>query len=151
MSTVGRIVERIGRIGADPTDDEDQRRRKRYLAASAVLVLPAGIVWGLLYLATGERVAAAIPIGYSVLSSASLVAFARWHDFRAFRAFQLLFILLLPFLLQVALGGFVPASAVILWSLLCPFGALIFADVRSAARWFALFALLVVVSPFVGT
>ena len=150
MTALKRALERIGRIGADPADDEDLARRKRYLTASAVLVLPAGIVWGLLYLATGELVAAAIPMGYSVLSAASVAAFARWRDFRAFRAFQLLFILLLPFLLQIALGGFVPASAVILWSLLCPFGALIFADVRSAARWFALFVILVVLSPFVG-
>ncbi len=70
---------------------------------------------------------------------------------RQVRALQLLFILLLPFLLQVALGGFVPASAVVIWSLLCPFGALVFDDARSAMRWFAIFLLLVAVSPFLAT
>jgi guanylate cyclase len=40
---------------------------------------------------------------------------------------------------------------VILWSLLCPFGALVFDEVRSAVRWFALFLGLVAISPFFGT
>jgi len=57
-------------------------------------------------------------------------------------------ILLLPFLLQIALGGFINSSAVILWSLICPMSALIFAGPRQAARWFAFYLLLVVVSGF---
>jgi len=113
-------------------------------------VLPAGIIWGLIYLAAGEPVAASIPLVYTLVSAVSIAAFARSRAFRAFRALQLLFILLLPFLLQISLGGFVPASAVILWSLLSPFGALIFTDGRSAARWFALFIGLVAISPFIG-
>ena len=151
MSRLRGMFERIGRLGADPRDDDELRRRKQYLVASAVLVLPAGVIWGLMYVAFGERTAGAIPLGYSVLSAISIVAFARTRAFRAFRTVQLFFILMLPFLLQIALGGFVPASAVILWSLLCPFGALVFDGVRGAARWFALFVLLVALSPFLGT
>jgi guanylate cyclase len=143
--------ERIGRLGSDPADSDDVRRKKRYLVASAVLVLPAGLIWGLIYFAFGEPVAGAIPLGYSVFSAVSIAAFARTRSFGVFRALQLLFILLLPFLLQIALGGFVPASAVVVWSLLCPFGALVFHDVRNATRWFVLFVVLVALSPFVGT
>ncbi|HEV2251027.1 MAG TPA: adenylate/guanylate cyclase domain-containing protein [Candidatus Limnocylindria bacterium] len=151
MRTLAAIIDLIGRIGADPRDGDDVRRKKRYLAAAAVFVVPAGVIWGLIYVAFGEPAAGAIPLGYSVISTISIVAFARTRSFGAFRTLQLLFILLLPFVLQLALGGFVPASAVILWSLLSPFGALVFDDVRSAVRWFALFVLLVFVSPFLGT
>lgn len=151
MRTVVDAFEWTGRLGSDPGDGDDVRRKKRYLVASAALVLPAGIIWGLIYFAFGEPIAGAIPLGYSLFSAVSIVAFARTRSFGAFRTLQLLFILLLPFLLQISLGGFVPASAVVLWSLLCPFGALVFDDVRSAVRWFALFVVLVWVAPFLGT
>ena len=150
MHWLSRLLDAIGRIGEDPSNTEDLRLKTRYLTASAVFVLPAGIIWGLIYLAAGEPVAASIPLVYTLVSAASIAAFARSRAFRVFRASQLLFILLLPFLLQISLGGFVPASAVILWSLLSPFGALIFTDGRSAARWFALFIGLVAISPFIG-
>lgn len=152
LGRIGRInwINWIGRLGADPSDSDELRRKKRYLAACAVLVLPAGVIWGLMYLAFGAPAAGAIPIGYSVVSAISILLFARTRAFAAFRTAQLLLILLLPFLLQIALGGFVPASAVVLWSLLCPFGALVFDDVRAAARWFAAFVLLVALSPFIG-
>ena len=150
-SLAGGVLEGIGRLGADPTDDDDRRRKKRFLVTAAVLVVPAGFLWGLMYIAYGEPVAGSIPLGFSVFSTISILMFARTRSFGAFRSSQLLFILLLPFLLQLTLGGFVAASAVIVWSLLCPFGALVFDDVRSAVRWFALFLVLVAISPFLGT
>ena len=142
----------IGRLGSDPADSDDVRRKKRYLVVAALLgLMPAGLIWGLVYFAFGEPVAGAIPFGYGVFSAVSIAVFARTGSFSVFRALQLLFVLLLPFLLQVALGGFVPGSAVVLWSLLCPFGALVFDDVRNAIRWFALFVGLVALSPFLAT
>ena len=54
----------------------------------------------------------------------TLVVFARTKDFRFFRASQLVLMLLLPFLLQLSLGGYVASSAVSLWALVavlrCP-------------------------------
>ena len=55
-------------------------------------------------------------------------------------------ILLLPFLLQIALGGYINASAVIIWSLICPLGALVFDDPRHAPYWFLGYLALVVIS-----
>lgn len=56
---------------------------------------------------------------------------------------------MLPFLLQLSLGGFVGSSAVILWALLCPLGALLFDAPHRAPRWFAAFAAIIAVSGFV--
>ena len=143
-----RLLDQLGSIGADPRDDDELKVRKRFLVLCSIVVLPPAVLWGLFYLAYGEPLAAAIPLGYSAISSLSIVLFALRREFRVLRAVQLLLILALPFLLQEMLGGFVPSSAVILWSMLCPFGALVFSDVRAASRWFALFVLLVCVSAF---
>jgi guanylate cyclase len=55
---------------------------------------------------------------------------------------------LLPFLLQIALGGFIESSAVVLWSLIAPMGALIFEGPRKSAGWFAAFLAIVILSGF---
>jgi guanylate cyclase len=59
---------------------------------------------------------------------------------------QLVLILLLPFLLMLALGGFVSGSAVILWSILSPLAALIFEEPRRAPAWWLAYVGLVVMA-----
>src|SRR5713101_1438706 len=141
-----RLLTELGSIGADPRDEAELKVRKRFLVLCSIFVLPPSVLWGLFYLANGEPLAAAIPLGYVVISALSIAVFARRREFRELRAVQLSLILALPFLLQETLGGFVPSSAVILWSMLCPFFALVFSNVRAASRWFGLFVVLVAVS-----
>jgi adenylate cyclase len=133
-------------FGADPSDDEEVRLQKTLLVAMGIAVALFAVVWGLIYFAFDERLASVIPFAYAAISAASLVTFAmtRRHEF--FRMSQLLLILILPFFLMVTLGGFVNGSAVILWSLLCPFGALLFAGYRQASLWLVVYVALVIVS-----
>ena len=49
-------------------------------------------------------------------------------------------------MLQVVLGGFVNSSGVVLWSLLSPLGALVFAAPRQAIGWLMAYLLSVIVS-----
>lgn len=92
----------IGRIGADPADDEDLRLRKRYLVGVSVSILPFGLL-----------------------------------------------LLLLPLALHVALGGFVPSSGILLWSVLSPLAALVFTDLRQAVAWLGGFLGVLVVGALV--
>jgi len=48
----------------------------------------------------------------------------------------------------MVLGGLVNSSAVILWSLICPLGALLFSEPRHAPRWFLAYLGLLVASGF---
>jgi adenylate cyclase len=82
----------------------------------------------------------------SVVSLASVILFALTRHYPLFRNSQLVLMLLLPFLLQLALGGFVNSSAVVLWSLLAPLGALLFAAPRQAPGWFLGYLCLLVLS-----
>ena len=95
------------RIGADATDSVDVRLRKRMLLATSFTVAPAAVLWGAIYLAFDEPAAATIPWGYATLSGASIAVFGLTKRLGLFRSSELFLILLLPFTLMWALGGFV--------------------------------------------
>jgi adenylate cyclase len=134
---------RIAKIGATPTDSREEALRKETLVLSAVVITGLAVVWVVTYWALGLRLAAAIPFGYQVVSIINLVIFARTKRYQFFRASELLLSLLLPFLLQLSLGGFVPSSGVVLWSFTAPLGALLFSGPREAVRWFMAFLVVI--------
>jgi guanylate cyclase len=94
----------------------------------------------------GETLAGMIPFAYAVFSTSSIVYFGYTRKFDVFRFSQLLLILLLPFALMLALGGFVNGSVVILWGLLSPLGATLFYKQSTAPRWLFAYVFLVVIS-----
>jgi adenylate cyclase len=140
---LSRAVGWIARIGADPHDIESIRLRKSLLVVCAFPFALAAIAWGLLYVHFGEPLAGAIPLGYAAFSLISIVHFGFTRRYQFFRFSQLALILLLPFLLMTTLGGFVSGSAVIVWSVIAPMGAMLFDKPRRALRWFVAFAGLV--------
>jgi adenylate cyclase len=140
------LRERALSIGADPADSSDERFRKRLLVGIALLILPAGFLWGLLYWVVGEETVALTPWGYVAGSIVSLVIFARTRNFAFLRTSQLLLILIAPALGVITLGSLDQSSAVILWSLLAPLGAVAFDRPERAWPWFAAFVVTVVAS-----
>jgi guanylate cyclase len=128
---IRRALPLVAHIGSDPNDDDDIRLQKSLLVLCAIPFMVAGVFWGLLYVFSGEPLA-----GY----------FGWTRQYQFFRFSQLTLILLLPFFLMVALGGFVNGSAVILWALISPLGALLFDEPRHAPGWFLAFVLLLALS-----
>lgn len=142
------ILTVVARIGSDPNDNDVIRLQKSLLVVCAFPFMFAGLAWGGMYFLFHESLAGAIPFSYGIFSLLSILHFARTRQYRFFRFSQLVLILLLPFLLMVALGGFINGSAVVLWALISPLGALLFGEPRYALRWFLAFILLVVLSGF---
>lgn len=136
MNLLPRTLGFISRIGATPDETEDMRLQRNLLMLGTLMFIFAGALWGVTYMIFGEVLAGSIPFGYSVFSALSVVIFAFTRRYRFFRFSQLLLILLLPFFLMIALGGFINSSAVILWAFICPLGALLFDEPRNAPRWF---------------
>ena len=142
------LADRAVSIGSDPRDSLDLRERKALLVGVSLMVLPAGALWGALYVAFGEPGAAVLPWAYTVCSLVVLAVFSRVHSFRLLRAAELALILVVPAMLMLVLGGLAPSSGVILWSLLAPLGAVVFDSPRRAWAWFVAFiALLAVTIP----
>lgn len=145
---ISKLLSYVNQIGIDPQDSDEIRLQKRLLVVIALMILPTAVLWGGIYFVSGENLAGSIPLSYALISAVSIIAFGRTKRYQFFRFSQLLLMALLPFLLMVALGGFVNSSAVILWALLCPMGALVFSGLRSAVRWFLLYLGLVIFSGF---
>jgi guanylate cyclase len=139
----------VGRIGADPADDDEQRLRKSLLVLIALLILPISLTWWLLYLGFGAWTGW-LAFAYFWISLASIAWFARSRDVETFLQMQLLSILLLPTVSMIWLGGALPAGGVGLWAILAPLGALVFRGVRSGVRWWAAFLAIFIVCGVAG-
>jgi adenylate cyclase len=136
---IAALRERALSIGADPSDTADERFRKRLLVGVAIIILPVAFVWGCVYWAFGEELVALTPWAYTAGSALSLAVFARTRNFASLRTSQLLLILVAPALGTVMVGGLREASAVIVWSLLAPLGAVALDRPGRAWPWFAAF------------
>jgi guanylate cyclase len=110
---------------------------------AATLITTLAVVWVVTYWTLGLYLSAAIPFSYQVVSVINLIVFAKTKRYRFFRVSELGLSLVLPFLLQLSLGGFVPSSGVVLWSFTAPLGALLFSGRREAVRWFAAFLVVI--------
>ena len=76
----------------------------------------------------------AIPLSYAAFALVGLLYFTRAKRYRFFRFSELRLYLFLPAALQWSLGGFAASSAVILWGLFAPVGALMFSG-RRCPMW----------------
>lgn len=148
---IKRALSLVVNVGTDPNDSDNVRLQKSSLVLGSVMFIFAGALWGILYFIFGEWVAGTIPLSYAIVSFLSIIVFHLTRRYRFFVFSQLLLILFLPFLLMIALGGFVKSSGVILWSLICPLSALLFDKPRQALRWLVAYLGLVVVSGFLET
>lgn len=131
-------LERFARVGAVAGDPAELRMRKGLLLLVSVSLLPLSLVWGSLYLVLGSAVGFA-PYLYFVISFAAILIFRRTRDFGSLLRIEELDILLATTLSAIPLGGFAGSGGVGLWGILAPLGALVFAGLESAARWFVTF------------
>jgi class 3 adenylate cyclase len=146
MQRLPRWLQRLLELGALPSDSDELRLQKAVLVLSSTLMATLSFAWVITYASLGRWLPAAIPFAYQVATAVSIVTFARTRRYILFRRSQLCMSLLLPFALQWSLGGLENSSAVCLWGITAPLGALLFVGARQAIPWFAASAALVVFS-----
>lgn len=148
QNVLSRVEQTAERLSCSQDDPQELRLQKIILMASAVMMSFGGVVWGTICVVFSEPWAAVVPFGYAVITLINIIVFRLFGRFGAFRFTQILIGLLLPFLLLVALGGFLNSGAVVFWSLVAPVGAVLVTDRREATRWFLVFVGLIVLSGF---
>ena len=142
----GRIVRRTAAIASLPSDSPDERLRKSTLVLTSILITVFSCIWVGTYAALGLWLAALVPLVYQVASLVGLAFLARTKRYGVYRASQIGLMLVLPFLLQWSLGGFVDSGSVAIWAFFAPLAALVFYGPREAIPWFGAFLALVVFS-----
>ena len=141
-----RVVGGVGQLaelGVQSTDTSQERAAKTALTLAALLLGSFAGVWTLVYFLNGLTAAWVTTLVYQVSLLLALVHFAVTKRFAAFRLVSLSLHLVTPIAVQTALGGFHPSSAVALWSLVTPLGALLAYGSRESVRWFAAYVILV--------
>jgi adenylate cyclase len=136
----------LGGGGGAPGDPEPLRRQKALLMVGVALKVACCPMWVVGYGLPGFYLAAAAPLAYMGLSALSTARFVADRRFGPYSARQSALMLALPAAMQLALGGYGPASAVILWSLLAPLMAFLFRGARAAVPWIAAFVGLAAIS-----
>jgi len=144
------IAARFAGIGADPTNDDEERLRRALLVGIAALILPISLIWWLLYLYFGSWTGW-LAFAYFLVSAASIARFSRDRNVDRFLWIQLTSILFLPTVSMIWLGGVLPAGGVGLWAILAPLGALVFRGVASGIRWYVAFLVTFIVTGVAGS
>lgn len=126
-------------------DKEDIILQKKFLTYQTFLMGIGGIVWGLLCLFFNREWQSIIPFGYVLLSTSNIVSFHYHRDFRIAKSIQSAISLLLPFMLQIFLGGFIASGAVMLWALLALTVSVTYQSKQTVVLWFSLYAVLTVI------
>ena len=140
----------ISHIGANPNDDDDLRLQKMLFVSSVLLgAIPPAALIGLLYIVFREPLAGASLLTFSVASLVIIALFGQVRQhYDRFLFFELLLVLLGPFICMFTLGGFVKLGSIILWSLLCPLGAMVMSRRARPLLWFLAYLSLLVFSVF---
>ncbi len=144
--TKDSLLQKFIQVGHLEGDSAEEKIKKSSLLLMSFPFALAGLVWGGLYLMNGLTLPGTIPFCYGIVSLLSVGHFMISKKFKFFRFSQILLILLLPFFLQLSLGGFMPSSSVILWALISPLAAVAFYGVKRSIYWFAAFVTLVIVA-----
>jgi len=135
----------IATIGSQLEDTPDIQLKKSVLVIGSYMFVVVGVSWGIIYL-LNQELAGIIPLAYGIISFLSIVHFRITRRYEFFSISQLVLILILPFILMLALGGYINSSAVILWAFISPIGALSFAKYRQSPRWLAAYLVLLIIS-----
>ncbi len=137
---------RFTSIADKPDDDDEEKLMHRFLLITAATMSFGGLVWGTLSTVLGLSGPGLIPFGYAVITFFNLLFLAKTKNFGAARTVQVLISLLLPFLFQWSLGGFVTSGCMMVWAVLSLVAAISFERLKSATIWLVLFLVLTALS-----
>ncbi len=143
MQTLKDLSSYIDRTVAAPGDSTEDRLRKRTFTLILFFKSLCCAPWALLYAALSLSVAALLPLSYAGTMLLGIAVFFFTKNLVVFVRVSSFFMLLVPVLLQLQLGGFAASGAVMIWSILAPLAVLVFRGVGEARYWFAGFVLTV--------
>lgn len=145
---IKKIIKGLSSIADRPENTAEEKRQHSFLIYIGVLMSMGGLSWGSIALYSGLPFQAMIPLGYGVITCFNFLYLYLTKDFQRAQALQIFLSLMLPFLFQLSLGGFVSSGAQIIWSITAILGAFTFKKNNTIIVWFVLYLVLVALSGF---
>ena len=133
-------------ITEETMDTQEDKLHKDLLIFACGFMNLAVALWLGLYWLMGLHFPANVPLGYQLISVASLVYYLKTKRFKPFRFVQLSLFLFSPFMMQWSIGSSVTSSGIMLWALLAPIGALVVSGWRESVPWFIAYIIMTAVS-----
>ena len=131
----------------NPGDSEEVCLQKYISVVTAIVMSVVATIWGIIYLLLGEMVGGIVPISYAIITFILLVSLKyNNNNFKIFHFIHILITLLLPFIVMIALGGFINGSVAIIWGFFASIVALLTLPFKNAMYWFIAYVLLVIFS-----
>lgn len=146
IQEIKATFQRFLQIANLPADTQEQRQRKENLMLMVTHFSFVGFVWGSVYFFNGLRLPGLIPLSYPVVTIISIGILLATKRFALFRNIQLFLVLMMPFMIHLSVGGFIPSSGAILWAIVSPMAALFFINIRQAVYWFGVFVISIIVA-----
>lgn len=141
-------LEEIGNVKSDSPQIIIQ---KAFLVYLALFMGMGGLLWGSISLYFDLRTPSLIPYGYTVLTAFNLIYFSVVKDFNLAKFIQVLLSLVLPFLFQWSLGGYLSSGVIMLWAVLAVISSLTFYNLTNSLIWLYLYIALCMISGFYET
>ena len=138
------------RIGGKFEDSRDTIIRKTTLTSMALIAGSLAGVWSLIFFILNLNEVGIIAFSYFASSYLGIIIFWKTKSEKFLLNSQLVLAIFLPYLATIIMGGFILSAVVIVWSLLTPFGALLFSDYRKSPKWFLLFIILLITGGYFG-
>ena len=142
-------IKRFPELTFREEDGRELRRVKLLLVWLAVGLIPITLIMGTVFWSLKLWLQGAIPMAYAGITTVLLLHFVITKDEAPMRWGQMIMIMLLPTSLMWILGGFSAGSAMMIWSVLPPVAALVYAKLERAKYWFAGFIGLLLTSAFI--
>ncbi|UKN02065.1 HAMP domain-containing histidine kinase [Paracrocinitomix mangrovi] len=140
------MLKKILAIGDKPTDSESIKQKHSFMVYMGLVMGFGGLVWGILATALGYPIPGIFPFSYTFITIINFWFFSKNKNFKVASAIQVFISLLLPFVFQWSLGGFLSSGAMMLWASLAVIGSLSFYDTKASRVWIALFVVFTIVS-----
>ena len=141
--SIKKIIKTVSAIADTPQDSEEKKRQHRFLIFIGSLMSMGGIFWGSIALISGLPFQAMIPLGYAAITLINFTYLYYFKNFKIAQGIQLFISLMLPFLFQLALGGFISSGAQVFWAITAILGAFTFKQKNTIIIWFFIYMVLI--------
>lgn len=135
-----KFIEKINNRYIKTTDNIEEKIKKKTALLIASFCVFAGIIWGSMFLFLYSfSYVVLIPYFFSFFMLCIMVLAYYKKDYSIQLNTFLILIFLSPIGVHCILGGFEKSGLVVIWSLIAPFSALIFKELKIAIQWLALY------------